>query len=1256
MLGQNAATVDLTSTGGVNEVAGATLIAGTLQSTGGVTGGAADFAGTANAIATLGGFTVTGNPLTLSDTGTLSVTGPVIASAVTIGGAAGSTPTSIVATGSIGAGGVLSVTAGNGGITLNGAAQFTGTTVDLTAGTGGIALNGTSVLGQSGATVDLASTGGVNEVAGATLIAGTLQSAGPVTGGAVDFAGTANAVATLGSFTVTGNPFTLSDTGALSVTGPVAATVVTIGGAAGSTPTSIVATGSIGAGGVLSLTAGSGGIALNGTAQFTGTTVDLTAGAGGIALNGTSVLGQTGATVDLTSTGGVSEVAGATLTAALLQSGGISGGPANLGGTANAIVTLGSFTVTGNSLSLSDTGALSVTGPVIASAVTIGGTAGSTPTAITATGSIGAGGVLSLTAGSGGITLNGTAQFTGTTVDLNAGAAGIALNGTSVLGQTSATVDLTSTGGVNEVAGATLIAGTLQSTGGVTGGPADFAGTANAIAALGSFTVTGNPLSLSDTGTLNVTGPVIASAVTVGGAAGSTPTGITATGSIGAGGTLSLTAGSGGIALNGAAQFTGTTIDMSAGVGGIALNGTSVLGQSGATIDLTSAGGVNEVAGATLIAGTLQSTGGVTGGPADFGGTANAVTTLGSFTVTDAALSLSDTGLLSVTGPVIASAVTIGGAAGSTPVGIALLGDVTAPAITLSAGGNGIALNGTSVLGQSGAAVDLTSAGGVNEVAGATLIAATLRSTGGVTGGPADFGGTANAIATLVGFAVNNNALSLSDTGALNVTGPVTASALTIGGAAGSTPTGITLIGNVTAPTIALSAGGSGIALNSNSLLGQSGATVDLTSAGGVNEDAGATLIAGTLQSTGGVTGGAATFAGTANAIAALGGFAVSGNPLTLSDTGPLSVTGAVSATTVTIGGAAGSTPTSLAVGGSLSATSAVTLTAGAISIPGLVSDGGSGTTTLTATTGGIAESGTLIAGTLTGSAAGAVGLIGATPGSNQVATLDGFTAPAFTLDDGSNLLVSSVLNATDITLSAPTSQITLASGASIVTGGVTPPSKPGPLIAAQEPSNGAPGAYIQAATFTQVGTSTLLGQGAGTPTLQISITKSALFDPPLGLQAGSGWLILNLGAGTAGGDVFVRALNVTYDAPGSANLFGTIDGISGKVAAASGFIQPSVNGAYLFNGCDIGAPACLGGTPSQEQNDTAVLGTLFPFLPGAPPPLIGLTPLVLLADPVATPACTLAEPGVAPPNGSGPSCALTDPDVVPPNVSYVDY
>jgi len=338
-------------------------------------------------------------------------------------------------------------------------------------------------------------------------------------------------------------------------------------------------------------------------------------------------------------------------------------------------------------------------------------------------------------------------------------------------------------------------------------------------------------------------------------------------------------------------------------------------------------------------------------------------------------------------------------------------------------------------------------------------------------------------------------------------------------------------------------------------------------------------------------------------------------------------------------------------VSGSLSATSAVSLTAGAISIPGLVSDGGGGTTMLTATTGGITEAGVLVAGTLSGSAVGTVSLVGATSGSNRVATVAGFTAPAFALTDGTDLLVTDVLNATNIALSAPTSQITLGNGASIVTGGGAPTTS-GPLIQADEPQFGAPGAFIQAATFTQIGTSTLAGRNGGPATLQISVSQSAQFDPPLGLQAGNGWLILGLANGTAGGNVYVGALNVTYNAPGSANLFGTIDGIAGRSAAAAGFIQPSVNTNYRFNGCEIGAAACLGGTLLDQLDSTAAFGSLYPLLPQALPGFLGLPTIVLLPlPPLATPACEVAAAGAP-----QPPCALTDPDVVPPNVSYVDY
>ena len=76
-----------------------------------------------------------------------------------------------------------------------------------------------------------------------------------------------------------------------------------------------------------------------------------------------------------------------------------------------------------------------------------------------------------------------------------------------------------------------------------------------------------------------------------------------------------------------------------------------------------------------------------------------------------------------------------------------------------------------------------------------------------------------------------------------------------------------------------------------------------------------------------------------------------------------------------------------------------------------LVTDGTAGTVQLVATNGTISETGTLIAGTLFGSATGTTSLIGATPTTNQVAVIGNFAAAGFTLNDGAPLSVTGVLN-----------------------------------------------------------------------------------------------------------------------------------------------------------------------------------------------------------------------------------------------------
>ena len=117
-----------------------------------------------------------------------------------------------------------------------------------------------------------------------------------------------------------------------------------------------------------------------------------------------------------------------------------------------------------------------------------------------------------------------------------------------------------------------------------------------------------------------------------------------------------------------------------------------------------------------------------------------------------------------------------------------------------------------------------------------------------------------------------------------------------------------------------------------------------------------------------------------------------------------------------------------------------------------------------------------------------------------------------------------------------------------------------------------------------------------------------------------------------------VNALDVTYTIPGSTNLLGTIDGVTGGRAASLGFIQPALNVNYLFNGCVIAAAQCS--TTSLNTGLTATLGAIYPLIAIRPPSLGSLPDLVLIAMPMLQPQ---------PPQ-------LTDPDVVPPNITYLDY
>ncbi|MEJ0018321.1 MAG: filamentous hemagglutinin N-terminal domain-containing protein [Acetobacteraceae bacterium] len=995
--------LELDSLGSISQAVGGALTAGTLSGSAGLD---LNLAIGPNAIGTLGAFSSTG-AFSLDDggiAGNLAVNGPIGGTTITIRNA----PT-ITVGGSIGANAAVTLASGAGGVVVDTGGIVTGPTVTIDGSTGGIALTGTGRVGSAGGIVDLTTTGvGVSEAAGAIVTAGTLRSTGGVTG-PFDLSLGANAIANLGSIAVSGGAFTLNDagrTGTLGVAGPVTATNVTLVSGTGA----LTVGGSIGATGTVSLDGSNptAGIVLGSGALVTGATIDLNGGTIGIALTGTASLGNAGAILDLTTTGGgVTEAGGAVMTGTLQSTAGVVGN-VDLLGTANAVDTLGNFAVTGGRFALNDGVALTVAGTVTSPGQVYLQTTDAGGVAIAAAGSIGAGTLASVQAdqflNAGTVTgtifewAPATTLATQTLLALSGVPDSIRIGAVTLPGSTTPTItagsivvggafgsattslELDSLGGIDEAPGGAITAANLVGQAGTTVALTNV----NTIQSLGNFPVTAGSFTLDNTGAagiFSVNGSVSAAGIIISDAAT-----LSVTGTLNAGSdTLRLTAGDGGIQVNAGALL------------------------SAGTVDLNSIGGIGQTTG-VIAAGTLLSSGGVTGSVALDG--PNNVATLGAFTVTGGNFLLLDSASaagLAVTGPVVADNVTLGGLTGPLSIagsigatgtvaldgsgaaaGIALTDGaiVTGSTVALNGGTVGIVLTGNAVLGRASGVVDLTTTGGgVAETESASIIAATLRSTGGITGDVA-LNGTANAVATIGSLAVTGGTFSLNDAGPINVIGPLTGSDVTIIDNGVLTVSG-SLIASGTAALVA----------NSIDLPGRlDGGTVALFSlAGGITQTG--SLNAGTLI---GNAAGAVSLTGT-NQVSIVGDFSAAG--FTLTDGIDLTVAGVLS-------GGSGVTLTdqgTLTVAGTVSA-AAIALTAGDIAIPGLVTDGGAGTTSLTATIGTISETGTLVAGTLSGSSIGATTFDGATPTTNQIAGLGDFSAAGFTLNNGIDLTIGGTL------------------------------------------------------------------------------------------------------------------------------------------------------------------------------------------------------------------------------------------------------
>ena len=952
-LGLVANTLELDSNGAVTETAANALTVGTL--TGSMV--SASLLG-GKGIGTLGPIKIGGGDFVLTDAGGLAVTGPVTgANNATINA------DTITVSGSVIAANVLAMTSGFGGITLNSGAVLNGATVALDGATGGILLTGNAILGAPTEVVDLSASNNQSGLgvfqSGGTVIAAILQSSTGVAGSVT--LNNNNTVASIGNFAVSGTLGSFSLTNAagqnLAVAGTLNASqdvTLTTSGTGG-----ISATGSIISGNSLLVASGSGGIAMTGNALLQGFFVGLNSGAGvtepgtgtiiatrfgasaangPITLNGTANAINTVVGLDATN-GAVRLVVGAPTVLTGLNTGtdlfyevvqpggtlqiGAIRAPATLvaTGATNPTISLTADNITeGPSVSTITTGAggtMEIAPFTAATPVSLGGTFGPVGTLVLDATLLG-----DITTGGG---LLRVGRVTGGTTT----AGNIGVDGSVNLGTVAAILELDSTGAITETAPIALTVATLT---GTAAAGVDLAGTANAIATLGSFSTAGD-FALVDGTALGVTGPLTANNV----ALTSLGTGIDLAGNVTATGTANLRS-SGTIAQSGgsvtAKTLTGTaggdvrlvssnavanlasfsvtggsfvlendgaaltvsgpvaatnivtlsaaptltisgsiiapnTIVLNPGTGGLNLTGTAVIGPSG-TVAVASSGPITEAASAVVNAGTL-----VIGSQQSvaFDG-ANTIGTLGPFGAGNGDFRLTALGSVDVIGPGSANNIALTAGALAVDGVVVSLGSLSIAATT-----GGIALNGGSVLRTTN--LDLSAPnGGVTQAAGGQISVTSLQSAQGF-GTGLSLGAVSNRIGTLGPISVGSGgSLVVFDSAPLTITGPIAADFLNI------TATGrMTLAGDIA--TI-----GAPLAQQSGATPAPGGSTLQVLPAGGVTAPTPTQFVqtgfvtltdppATTLRIQLPATGGSASFAGlngpTANLVLGLGNGTASG-------------------------------------------------------------------------------------------------------------------------------------------------------------------------------------------------------------------------------------------------------------------------------------------------------------------------------------------------------------------------------------------
>ncbi len=713
----------------------------------------------------------------------------------------------------------------------------------------------------------------------------------------------------------------------------------------------------------------------NSSGSVSASAITLDAGAGALQLGAALTTGGTLNAVNLTAVGGaVTQTAGAITTGFLT----VAGPSVSLPTASNQITTLSGATVAG-ALTLAEAGPLSIAG----------GTVGGTFSLTSATGA----------AGVGTVTINGplvTGNFvTALSGALAEGPAGT-LQATGLSGN-AASVSLGNANAVNSLGGFTTATG-FQLVDGqalTVAGPVTDGQSVALTTTVGGLTLTGNlsapTVTLISAAALNQTGGGVTATTLNGSSTGATV--LTATGN--AVGTLAGFSSAGGFSLTDgrALTVTGPVADATSVAlnvtGGLTLNGAV---QTGA-LTLTATGSITQPGGAITansLAGnaagaTLTATGNRVATLANFASTGNfaltdgvtvtvagavSVASGGTLTLTDDSPSFGARGSLSAPGGTVAlreytagKGITVGGGGG-------LTGTPPVTAQTLQLGiptGGPVTIAGAFNL-STVTVLDLESRGAIAETGAGAIRVATLTGNG----ASASLGG-ANQVGTLGGFTTTTG-FQLVDGQALTVAGPLTdgqSVALT------TTVGGLTLAGNVTAPS------------------------VTLISAAAVNQTGGV-VTATTLN--GSSTGATALTAG-GNAIGTLAGFSSAGG-FSLADGRALTVSGPV----------ADATSVALNVTGGLTLNAAVQTATATLTAAGALTEGANGQ---------------VVATTLTGSASSA-----SLGGTNHVGTLGGFsTTNGFALTNAQGLAVAGpVTDGQSVALTTTAGGLTLA-------GNVTAPS-----------------------------------------------------------------------------------------------------------------------------------------------------------------------------------------------------------------------